>query len=365
MDFIRAILASEEGRPSFARQLPMMILTVLGLAIYWSGATFEEAPQVDLVVSHASNLTGIQLLLLGICIFAINVLLNPLQRFVSDLLEGYWPGFLGRRIGQRRVKYHQQVLQQLLRTAFEEPEPWPMEAATSATSPRAAPTSRTRRRQVHAMQIDPPGPHAEGYERVRAEYKLQIEYPSEERLLPTALGNVIRAAEDNAGQRYGLDTISSLPLLYPLISEPQRKLMDGQREELDSTVRLSSALLIGGLASGIVLAPHGWWLVVPITLLLFSWIEYRSAIVAAVAYGRSVSISFDLYRFDLLQALHLPLPQDATHERAMNEQVSQAFTRWNPYDMPEYDHGSFDDSGRRYPRWLARLDSLYPVRRRR
>jgi hypothetical protein len=54
--------------------------------------------------------------------------------------------------------------------------------------------------------------------------QLRLAYlPKPKRLLPTRLGNALRAAEDRAGQRYGLLTVTILPRLYPYLSERVRR----------------------------------------------------------------------------------------------------------------------------------------------
>jgi hypothetical protein len=49
------------------------------------------------------------------------------------------------------------------------------------------------------------------------------------------LGNVLRVAEDQAGQRYGLDTDTTMPLLYPYLTERFAQVVDDAREQLGIT----------------------------------------------------------------------------------------------------------------------------------
>lgn len=53
-------------------------------------------------------------------------------------------------------------------------------------------------------------------------------------------------------------------------------------------------------------------MLIPLTT---SWIAYRGAVLAAIAYGESIDTAFDLHRFDLIAALRLPLPADDIEER--------------------------------------------------
>ena len=78
-----------------------------------------------------------------------------------------------------------------------------------------------------------------------------------------------------------------------------------------------------GVSVGL-LARNGWWLMVPAATLLLAWLSYRGAVVAAaIAYGEAIEAAFDLHRFDLLRALHLPLPSDLAAEVRANQQLTR------------------------------------------
>jgi hypothetical protein len=108
---------------------------------------------------------------------------------------------------------------------------------------------------------------------------------TESRLLPTQLGNDLRAAEDRAGQRYGLETVAAWPRLYPHLSEPLASTQDRIRDQLDGAARLC-VLLVPNVVSATVLLTDAWWLLVPAAIAVLSWLLYRSATQAAVAYGK-------------------------------------------------------------------------------
>jgi len=189
-------------------------------------------------------------------------------------------------------------------------------------------------------------------------------YPSDSRLLPTSLGNVLRAAEDLAGYRYGLPTITVWPRLYPLLSIGVRSIVDDQRNQLDVTIRFSLMFIIatigsltlyiailisasrtdlpfyimlnnpliansplGGLEIWISLAIKYWaWTLIPVSTSILAFLFYRGAINIAFTYGTALKTAFDLQRFELLKALHLPLPTDSVHEKITNENLANFFT---------------------------------------
>jgi len=75
-------------------------------------------------------------------------------------------------------------------------------------------------------------------------------------------------------------------------------------------------------------------------MLILAWLSYLGAIAAAIAYGESIQTAYDLYRFEVLKAFHLPLPANLKEERELNKRLSD-FLRQDiddkfqliPYDM--------------------------------
>jgi hypothetical protein len=225
-------------------------------------------------------------LFLGLTLAA--TITTPLQLGLVRLLEGYWGP--AHRAGKRALERQRERRAALERAA----EP-------SSTEP-----SREEEARLAA-----------------AAWELRQRYPPEGLELPTALGNVLRAAEDRAGRRYGLDAVVAWPRLYPLLSPELRAVIDDQRDQLDIAARLCAVFAACAAIALVLLAPHGglWLLVVPAWLGL-AWLSYRGAVAAAVAYGSGLETAFDLHRFDLLRALHLPLPPTRAAEREANRELS-------------------------------------------
>jgi hypothetical protein len=174
-------------------------------------------------------------------------------------------------------------------------------------------------------------------------------YPAEDRLLPTRLGNTLRAAEDEAGQRYGLATVTMWPRLYPYLTERFAQVVDDARNQLDLTVRLCAVLALASLISAVLLVAHGPWLVVPAVTGLLAWVAYRAAVRSAANYGETLQQAFDLHRFDMLRGLHYPLPTNPVEEWAFNQRLSQFFAQGpdpegellgDAYEHPEPEAGS-------------------------
>jgi hypothetical protein len=158
--------------------------------------------------------------------------------------------------------------------------------------------------------------------------------PPREYLMPTRLGNALRAAELRAGEPYGLDAVVAWPRLYPLLSDPVRALVDGQRDALDVNARFCAVFAAAAVIAAVLLAAHGWWLLVAAGCLVLAWLAYRSAVAAAIAYGEAIRAAVDLHRFTLLEALHLPLPATLEEERSVNGELSRFLLQGVPLDTP-------------------------------
>ena len=124
--------------------------------------------------------------------------------------------------------------------------------------------------------------------------------PPREHVMPTQLGNALRAAEVRAGEPYGLDAVVAWPRLYPLLSDPVRAVVDGQRDALDVNARFCAVFGAAAAISAALLVTHGWWLLVAAGWLVLSWLAYRATVAAALAYGEAIRTAVDLHRFTLL-----------------------------------------------------------------
>ncbi|HEX5406698.1 MAG TPA: hypothetical protein VFX16_30865 [Pseudonocardiaceae bacterium] len=241
----------------------------------------------------AAGLGIAEIVLLALAMTLVAVLVHPLQLALVRLPEGSWPrpfGALARWSRERQVEARCEL-----------------ERHDRLIEDGAEPTE---------AQIQSAG---------QAGAELRTRLPAEELCRPTALGNVLAAMETRAGQAYGFDAVVAWPRLHPVLGERTRAVVDDRRNTLDMAARLSVTMFVTGLAAVGLLAASGWWLLLALIPLTTSWIAYRGAVLAAIAYGESVDTAFDLHRFDLIVALHLPIPTDDTEKRAANTVLCE---RW-------------------------------------
>jgi hypothetical protein len=289
--------------------LPTAFLVLFFLLLVGLGPPFED-PSIKHLVSPVRSLNIAQLVAASILIIAVGLVAQPLQLPLVRVLEGYhWNSTrLGYVFHAAKVEL-QWRRQERLRAISSQTAPLP------SFGPWLTPWER--RRTARRRRLRQSG------EALAATDQL-IWYP-EGNLLPTRLGNTLRSAELRAGERYGLNTIESWPRLFPHLSPRLGEVITDLRNQVDTSARFCVVFAIATVGSAALLAVHGPWLLIPALMFISSWVAYRAAINAAVAYGRQLHVAFDLHRFDMLRALDLPLPPDPTIERQWNQYLSQFF----------------------------------------
>lgn len=222
---------------------------------------------------------------------------ESIQQSGLRLLEGYWPRLLG-PLRRYCVKLISERLAQL-RTAWD---------ALAERYRDLTPEEKETYASLDAMLAT---------------------YPSQARLLPTRLGNRLRAAEDYPWRHYGLATGVLWPRLWGVMPENAQKEIMSARERLDAAVRLV-------LWSLLLLLWTFWvWWAVPLALLGTAW-GYWRALEAAGVYGELLRAAFDLHRFALYDVLRWPLPSDPAEEHQVGRQLTNYLWRGSDRKTPAF-----------------------------
>ena len=230
------------------------------------------------------------LVTIAFCAALLGLLLQPFQVRAVRVLEGYW-------------------------------DRWSLTARLAGMLVRV----QRRRWQALRRRADQP-PAGEAELRVGADaHRRLAAHPPVEVLLPTALGNALRAGELSAGERYGLTTLTSWPRIFLQVSDRMAEVLRSTRDALDSAVNLCWAFLaLTGM--GVVALyddPSAWWWCG--ACLVLAAVSYKGAVIVAQAYSGLMHLVYDLHRFDLLDALHYPLPEDPESEEAVFAELSDEF----------------------------------------
>ncbi|MEU8080745.1 hypothetical protein AB0B31_35465 [Catellatospora citrea] len=287
--------------------LPCAVAVFSILLLVWSGA---PGPLLDF---HSAwnilvHLGPTQLVSLAVLVLVIALLVHPLQLAIVRSLEGHWPRPLRPvanllRLGQAAR------LRMFLRLESLESLP---DDPTDEQVRLAGLAGEQRRRRFPSGR-----PH------------------------PTALGNVLAAAEERAGAAYGWDAVVAWPRLYPLLPAQSRSIVDDRRNSLDFAATMSVTTALTAAAAIVLLAQSGWALALAAVPVAISRLSYRGAVNAALAYGEAIHMSFDLHRFEIFTAMHLPLPANRQEEKTAAETLCDFWRQGRPMDLT-YDHNGAD-----------------------
>jgi hypothetical protein len=298
------------GRFLLVGYLPTAAAALFMLILVWSGAplwlrhgdhlSFKAAWKV------AAGLGIGEMVLLAVVVTLVAAVLVPLQLSVMRLLKGGWPTVLGGKVGLRWQRYRRDRL---------------VKAAE-------LPATRVGLTAEVVLKAG------------RAGAKLRRRYPLPDHLMrSTALGNALAAMEDVGGRDYGLDAVVAWPRLYPVLGEQVRTVVNDRRDVMDAAGRMAATSAVTTVASLVLLYGSDRWLLLALIPAGLVVVSYVGAVSAAVAYGEAVRSAFDLHRFDLLAALHLPLPKNAEQEYAQNQQLCAMWRQGMPMNA-EYREGA-------------------------
>lgn len=274
-------------RQKFVNVAPALLLLGVIEALVVAGAP-KQAPDVYRLIRRLQDYgwVGAAALVVGAVLLAL--LLEPLELATIRLVEGYWSAFgwlapaadLGVWIQTRRKARMSWIRDELSGTA----------------------DSVTARRVLDDL-------------------------PQEWELLPTSLGNALRAMEERAGSPYGLNALSAWPRLYEALPEATLKRVAEMRNPLDTAARLFLSLLLAASVSAALLVRHGWWLLAPAAMLAAAAVAYQAAVAAARNYGETVCAVFDVHRLSLLELMKIERPQSLDAERKVNQILTAVWTR--------------------------------------
>ncbi|MFF2363919.1 hypothetical protein ACFVU0_14585 [Streptomyces sp. NPDC058122] len=290
-------------RLKFVNILPTVVFLMVTGALWLSGAP-AHAPTLTVLIENAKHASWPAALGLTSAALVTGLLLQPLELASIRFLEGYWRtsgplrglGERGRWIQQRRKDRLVWLNEQLGRSA-----------------------------------------HKELVEHVPRELAA---FPDKQQVLPTALGNRLRAAEEKAGAVYSLDATLTWPRLYFVLPPDVLRFVSQSRNELDTAVRLCLSFALTSLASAVLLLRHPVWLALPACLALLCALAYRTAVHAAQAYGVTFTSVIDVYRLRLLKEMSVRMPADSDEELGINDNLRLLWEREGPLEEPvRYDPG--------------------------
>lgn len=161
---------------------------------------------------------------------------------------------------------------------------------------------------------------------------------SDEFVLPTSFGNVIRSFEVYPRVMYGVDSIPGWPRLYAVIPKDYREALDDAKALLDFWVNLwlaSIIILVECLLFAIINQQlNRSSALIASLLLIASSTSYNRATTAALGWGSLVRSSFDLFLDDLRLKLGYLKPASLARQKEMWTSFSRAVYYADPESLP-------------------------------
>jgi hypothetical protein len=160
-----------------------------------------------------------------------------------------------------------------------------------------------------------------------------ITYPrGKARVMPTRLGNVLRAAEEHA-RRYNIDAVLTWPRLYVTLPAAFTDAFGAAAARLELMLTLSAlgaAFAPAGGGAAVVFLP--WWAGAACVGggALVAWLAYRAAVRAALPYGNLIRTAFDVLRWLLLDTIGLDRPTSYAAELDQWDQLDKLWRRGAP-----------------------------------
>jgi hypothetical protein len=274
--------------------------------VFWLGGGLAALQRWgwDAAVAEFQKLQEPLPLVLGIVVLltvaASGFVVQQFDFTVLRLLEGYWPGWLN-PLTNRLVKWQRRRFNRI-------------DQQLQTLNRQGLATLTPQEREAY----------------IQADLDLG-EFPELGRLLPTRLGNILRAAEDHCAAKYGLDAIICWPRLWLLLPEATKTELSQARQQLNGTVRIwvwGMLFLIWAPLFGV------WW---PLLLGLgTAWLAHRWLIQAARVYGDLIEAAFDLYRLQLYQAVRWPLPSTPAEERVLGQALTDYLWHGSDQGSPTF-----------------------------
>jgi hypothetical protein len=265
--------------------------------LFWGGGllAFMDRNEWARLRSELSGLSEpLQIAVMGAALLLVAVSAFAAQRFefpILRILEGYWPAWTN---AARRGLIHQKKKQ--------------------LTAIEARLNHLRAHEEMRALTPD------EAEQMAHLEWKRRFMPSQADQLMPTRLGNTLRAGERRPQEKYGLDAVVCWPHLWLLLPDNVRLEVENARANLNALARLC---LWGVLF--LIWTPHSWW-ALPIGLLVAAF-SYAWMLEAAEGMSTLVEAAYDLHRMDLYRAMNWHLPINSDEEQKLGQLLTEYLWR--------------------------------------
>jgi hypothetical protein len=184
------------------------------------------------------------------------------------------------------------------------------------------------RRIIHQERQATMGMDPRAFARWHADYPLRAAD-----VMPTRLGNILRAAEDHALDRYDINAIVVWPRLYVVLPGQFTTALASAKTPLDLMAVIGAlATAFTVIATTIAAITLPWYVALACGAggLLVAGLAYAGGVQAARPYAQLVRAGFDVHRGLLLDAMAMRRPRTYGEEREQWRQLSHLWLQGAP-----------------------------------
>ncbi|MDT0168454.1 hypothetical protein [Pseudarthrobacter sp. BRE9] len=297
-----------------------------GAFLAWASSGRSRLSEVTAWLNGQSTIVHIATGLAAVTLLAVSFLVTRrLTAPVLRILEGYWPAWLASVAARRRRKF--------LELKMADNDAWlklMREWESRAHGQQANLDTEQRAEQAEiAAQIRA--------ELAKLEQRRRHRPVLDGELLPTRLGNILRAAETRPNHRYGLDAVVIWPRLWLVLPDLVRSELTGSRAALDASV----SVVVWG-AGFLAFTPWAWW-ATPVGLSVSMAAILWWAPTKAEVFAELVESAYDLYRWEVYRYLCWPLPIAPADEPSSGRALTQYLTRGSDQPKPKFTHDTVSE----------------------
>jgi hypothetical protein len=237
------------------------------------------------------------------------VVTHPVQFAIVQFFEGYWGnGYTAQQFRVQRIIHYQAKYRRLYTLRVETDDDI---ASFRPNKVRTTPAMRA----PFVSKSDEAGRWLASYPR------------TQDHIMPTRLGNIMRRLETASGGQYELNATVVFPHIMLVAPPDHVAYVNDQRSQFDLALRTTMFGLVGYSVSYVFLWRQGLWLLVACIPYLVAYMSYRGSLVLARQYATAVTTVIDLNRFLLYERLRLSLPLTTKSERSNNRQLMRVLGR--------------------------------------
>lgn len=272
------------------------------------GGLARVGSRIDSLDGHSVLLQAVILIVGLLAATGSMLLVERLTKLVVPLLMGSWPRWTGwfRRLLARRFRSRAAALE----------SEWQLAADRVYRS--GSSTDQDERRMV---ELD----------RLRRRYPAKLH-----QVMPTRVGNMLRASESRPYEKYGLEASVVWPRLWTVLPESTKKELSMSWGQIGSSASV--------MVWSVLLVPFSLW--TPLVLIaagggfLFGYLSLPDRV---ESFGDLLESAFDVHRGDLYVKLRWPLPKQIEDETKLGLALTEFLFRGTTAEPITFvDHGGED-----------------------